>query len=283
MKLNELTLHPKTKTLVDSVVKRLPHALIIEGPVGVGVSTLARSIAVEVGSPEFIIYPKKKSKGTFVVDMSTGRVIIEDVRRLYMQTRTNQTHLNVYVIDTGLASMTKAAQNAFLKLLEEPRPGLHFIIATHSYDALLPTITSRCQRLSLIPLTDKQSVEFIENLRVSDALKRARLLFIGRGLPALLTHLNSNEAAYNERVAIMQDAKTILQGSQYQKLLVINKYRDERGKVLTLLDDVCHQLNTAMKTRPDKHYALAISDYIDAKASITTGGNVRLHLTAAVL
>ena len=48
-------------------------------------------------------------------------------------------------------TMNEAAQNAFLKTLEEPPPKCLFILSTGRPGALLPTIRSRCQT---IPLTD---------------------------------------------------------------------------------------------------------------------------------
>lgn len=48
-------------------------------------------------------------------------------------------------------TMNEAAQNAFLKTLEEPPEKCLFILATGKPGALLPTIRSRCQT---IPLTD---------------------------------------------------------------------------------------------------------------------------------
>lgn len=46
-------------------------------------------------------------------------------------------------------AINTAAANALLKTLEEPNPQVHLILVSHQLQALLPTIKSRCQRLSL--------------------------------------------------------------------------------------------------------------------------------------
>lgn len=283
MKLDELVLHPHTRQLTENLIEHLPHGLIIEGPRGVGVLGVARAIAQSVGSPDLIIHPKKKVKGEAVIDHNEGSVLIDDIRLLYEQTRTRQPGKHVYIIDTGEKTMTISAQNAFLKLLEEPRTGLHFIIVTHQFDQLLPTIVSRSQRLTLLPVTDEQTMGLIESLGVSDATKKARMAFVGRGLPALIKRLAEDDTLYDSRVAIMSDAKTIITGTPGDKLAVIHRYKDNRAGALTLMDDVNYQLRTILKTQPDERYVSDIARHLETRSRIAAGGNIRLQLAADVL
>ncbi len=46
-------------------------------------------------------------------------------------------------------ALNPAAANALLKTLEEPPPGVHFLLGAHRLDAVLPTIRSRCQQFAL--------------------------------------------------------------------------------------------------------------------------------------
>ncbi len=65
-------------------------------------------------------------------------------------------------------TMNEAAQNAFLKTLEEPPQKCLFVLATGKPGALLPTIRSRCQT---IPLTDNVCTYDMEKLSpLSEAL-----------------------------------------------------------------------------------------------------------------
>ena len=278
-----LILHERTRSSVEKLKGSLPHALVIDGLSGIGTRTVAEHLAKSMESPRFVIEPKKSIGGQLVVDMNEGNVVIDDIRLLYEQTRAKQPGNHVYVLDTGERSMTIAAQNAFLKLLEEPRPGLHFIIATHHYDQLLPTIISRSQRLSLLPIDATQTIELIDTLRIDDDVKKARLAFVGRGLPALMRRLSENEKLYASRVAIMSDAKIMISGEVYDKAVVVQKYKDDRGASMTLLGDMNHQLKVILSKNADPKLATLIAKYLDAHEKILAGGNIRLQLLNAVL
>ena len=280
---DRLVLHPRSRVLCEKLAGHLPHGLIIDGPNGIGALTVARAIAKEIGSPELIIYPKKKVRGESVIDHDEGSVLIEDIRLLYEQARSRQPNTHVYIIDTGRKTMTHGAQNAFLKLLEEPRAKLHFIIVTHQYDQLLPTITSRCQRLSLLPITDKQTNALVDSFRIHDEQKRLRLTFVGKGLPALLTRLASEQELYDARAAIMMDAKAMLGSNYSEKIAIIHKYRDNRANALILIDDINHQLQTIVKSQPEQRIVSDIERNLETRRRIAAGGNIRLQLTCGVL
>ncbi|MEI6437954.1 MAG: hypothetical protein WCO69_04300 [Candidatus Omnitrophota bacterium] len=65
------------------------------------------------------------------------------VRALEARTRV------VIILDAD--SFTPAAANAFLKTLEEPRPGTLFILTSAAPGALLPTVVSRCHEVRFAP------------------------------------------------------------------------------------------------------------------------------------
>lgn len=56
------------------------------------------------------------------------------------------------IIISNIEQMRERSANAFLKLLEEPSEDLIFILTTDNQQALLPTIISRCQLISMSPL-----------------------------------------------------------------------------------------------------------------------------------
>ena len=56
----------------------------------------------------------------------------------------------VIVVDPADA-MNGAAQNALLKTLEEPPPGVHLLLVADTPSRLLPTIRSRCQQIAVRP------------------------------------------------------------------------------------------------------------------------------------
>lgn len=65
------------------------------------------------------------------------------------------------VVVDGADALEVAAQNALLKVLEEPPPGTVFVLLTPRPDALLPTIRSRCPRLRFGPLAAREIAAFL--------------------------------------------------------------------------------------------------------------------------
>ena len=67
----------------------------------------------------------------------------------------------VFVLDEA-ELLNPTGQNLLLKTLEEPPPRTVIILVTSSEDRLLPTIRSRCQRVTFVPLSDEIVSGWIE-------------------------------------------------------------------------------------------------------------------------
>jgi len=72
----------------------------------------------------------------------------------------------VFIVDEA-ELMAVAGQNVLLKTLEEPPAGTFIILVTAHEQRLLPTIRSRCQRVSFLPLPDQTVRQWIAD-RVVD-------------------------------------------------------------------------------------------------------------------
>jgi hypothetical protein len=96
-----------------------------------------------------------------------------------------KSEMKVVILDQAHL-LTTEAQNALLKVLEEPPQHTAIILSTDSTEQLLPTILSRCQIISLTPgeleldEVEKRELEnFIDNLpemKTGEKLKKAEEL-----------------------------------------------------------------------------------------------------------
>ncbi|MFH2019348.1 MAG: hypothetical protein ABII80_01940 [bacterium] len=89
-------------------------------------------------------------------------------------------------------TLTLPAQNALLKMLEEPPSHTHFLLTTPTKTALLPTILSRCTTLKISPSreTNNSDTELAILKQAILSPPGARLLLansLGGKRPALLT------------------------------------------------------------------------------------------------
>ena len=78
-------------------------------------------------------------------------------------------------------TLTVEAQNAFLKLLEEPPSSALFILVTEFPDKLLPTILSRCQTVRFDYPQDEVTKRFLERFFSVDPEEAERLSVLTQG------------------------------------------------------------------------------------------------------
>ena len=77
-------------------------------------------------------------------DEKTNKISVEMVRDFTALTSTADTKDRFFVV-LNAETLNPAAENAFLKNLEEPKPHHHFVLVTKTPSALLPTVLSRAQ------------------------------------------------------------------------------------------------------------------------------------------
>lgn len=80
------------------------------------------------------------------------------------------------------ATMTEVAANALLKTLEEPGRATLILMAP-STDSLLPTLVSRCQRISFSPLAPAEVAQILRQQGYAEILENPTLLAIAQGSP----------------------------------------------------------------------------------------------------
>ena len=268
--------HPTNTPHLAALKKQLPQSLLLSGAVGVGLKTIASDLA---GSHlEGIIRPQNAKEE---VDPS-GTISVDMIRRLYHQTRAKRTSDHVIIIDDA-DRMSAGAQAAFLKLLEEPNEHTHFILTSHQPQKLLATIRSRVQHTNLQPINDVQTREYIKALGVDDQTKRIQLTFIASGLPAELTRLVGDDEYFTARAAIITDARTLLQASSYEKLLVAQKYQSDRANTLQLVDSAMYIIRRSLAANPQSLLIQQLEELLKVRENIAMQHNVRLQLAHFVL
>lgn len=256
------------------------HALIISGPKGVGLAKAARYFGEKLNGTVQTIHPTDSKSEK--IDLENGTVTVESMRRLYEQTRAATPRAQVVVISQA-ERMSPAAQGAFLKLLEEPRDRLHFVLLSSEPQRLLPTIRSRTQTVVLQPVSASESRELLSSLGVTDSKKLTQMLFIGGGLPEELTRLASDDEYFEAEAALALDAKQLLQAPLYDKLVLVNKYREDRARALDMLDKAAAMLHVSLSRTSDAKLAQQLDKLLLTETKLRANGNVRLNLARFVL
>jgi DNA polymerase III delta prime subunit len=272
-----LAVNQATQARLDILTANLPQAVLLSGVRGVGLYTIARSIAAKQLFAE--VRPQNVKEQ---IDSEHGTISVKMIRELYNQTGTKQSSRQVVIIDDA-DTMSRGAQAAFLKLLEEPNSHIHFILTTHTPQNLLPTIRSRLQETVVAPTTVEQSMTLLSELGVTEAAKTAQMRYIAMGLPAELTRLAQDSDYFATRAGVMADARTLLQGSPYQKLLIAHKYHNQREQALQLIDSALLMARRSLSDKPQHGLVVQLEKLLTTRATIARSGNIRLQLALFVL
>jgi DNA polymerase-3 subunit delta' len=145
---------------------RVPHAVLIDGPQGSGRRTLAGLIARAAlceGGGELPCGQCRQCRNAVRGDNSdiaeysgsggARSFSVGTVREIRMDAALppNDARRKAYIL-TDAQDMTKEAQNALLKILEEPPEYVVFILTCDGVSRILETVRSRCFGLALGPL-----------------------------------------------------------------------------------------------------------------------------------
>lgn len=167
---------------------RLPHALLLGGPDGIGKATLAYRIA------RFLLSAPKQGVKTLEIpaDHRASRQVaalshpdlvvlrriaseegkrppseipVDEVRRAiaFFGSTAAMGGWRVAIVDS-VDELNANGTNALLKVLEEPPPRSLFLLISHTPGRLIATIRSRCQKLSLRPLAEADIVQAVESI-----------------------------------------------------------------------------------------------------------------------
>lgn len=267
--MDQLRLSPASRRLIDGYLARPGHAVLLAGPVGVGLGTIGRSLVSRLaGEAVIIIEPDDK-----------GTIGIATIHELYSQTRSSRGASRLAVLIDDAEAMSQAAQNALLKLLEEPVDGVHFVLTSHQPSALLPTISSRLGRLDIGPLSDSDTKALLAEVAADVAdQKKTQLLFMAAGRPAEIMRLVADEALFDKRAGLVRDARSMLSAEPYERVRLAYGYDKDRDQAIALLDTMLNLLKFAtfrQRTLPDARLVDLIEEVI---ARLKQNGHVRTQL-----
>ena len=231
--MNDLVLEPRTAKQVADFTAQPAQALLLIGPAGSGKIALANAIAADILGVD----AGKLAKQPYVhyVSPTNGTLSIEDIRKLQsllqLKTLGTPTIRRVVIIENA-EGLTTEAQNALLKSLEEPPADTIIILTVTSLRALLPTIISRTQHITLKAPTLEALQNHFKPQFSESAVGRAYLL--SEGLPGLMTAL-LEENDEHPLVAAVETVKQWLRAPAFERLLFVDQLAKQKADIDILL------------------------------------------------
>jgi DNA polymerase-3 subunit delta' len=147
-------------TLLNSYqTQKLHHAILLHGKKGIGKASFAAEIAKEILGksalyPDLLLIEKEVEKKEITVDK---------IRKIAdFSNQTSAISADKFILIDSACELNKAASNALLKILEEPRPNNFLILISHNLNRVLPTIRSRCQIVKIPDLSLRDFSEILQ-------------------------------------------------------------------------------------------------------------------------
>lgn len=269
--MHDLLLSEHTARQLAAFAADPPHALLLVGAPGMGKRTVAEHLAGQLTKPAHIAVMEPDEKGTISID---------SVRTLYQRTRSRQQGRQVVIIDHA-EGMGIEAQNAFLKLLEEPREGVTFILTAPHEDALLPTISSRVQSIMLprLPQAMLQTLMARSTTQLQPQ-EAAQLLFVADGRPGMLARLLSSPEEFERYKHLMTQAKDLLAANPYERLAKVQAFSKNRDDTIALLEAMARMLRIQLLREPNPGMMHFADNLQECLARLVQNGNPRAQLTS---
>jgi DNA polymerase-3 subunit delta' len=279
---------PWHKSIIENLLQRkdrLPHALLLRGTQGIGklalAETLARALLCEKpasngsacgqcvacgwsgqgGHPDFrrlepeILAGNEAGAGGEKKEKASSQIPVEQVRGIadFINISSHRGGVKVVLVHPAEALNVSAA-NALLKGLEEPPPRTQFLLVSHRWHQLLPTIRSRCQHIEVPPPSREAAAEWLAR----QGLKNPELALAQAG-GAPLSALKFDDEYWMQREQFLKS----LSGKAMDALAVAERIRDHAPALVVSwlqkwgYDLVLHKTTGAVRYNPDQAAAIA--------------------------
>jgi DNA polymerase III delta' subunit len=253
---------PRALAEIDSMILgRAPHAVLLVGPGSVGKTTLALDLAAGLlcCDPDPAARPCRVCRGCRQVasgnhpdlhrlapegpggqirigkatdpEPGTVRHVIGELALLPMEGGAR------VVIVESAHRLNEDAQNALLKMLEEPPAGVTIVLCADDEECLLPTVRSRCVRVRLGTVGGREIEGWLDELGVADAPRAARLARLADGRPGLALAYARSADAERLRGEIARGILDLLPASRQARLAVVRELIKSAAALTAALED----------------------------------------------
>lgn len=139
----------EVKQFLENRLSNLPPTLLFCGPEGVGKVSAARELSRVLSLPIFEFYPED--------DESFKVKQIRDLLKLYKE------NTSAIFLVSEVDKLKGQAASLLLKSLEDPKPGVHFILTAKEYAQVSYTVYSRCVMLEFNALTEESIRDYLQS------------------------------------------------------------------------------------------------------------------------
>lgn len=255
--MNNLLIHPSTRRQLARILESPPHAILLAGKSGSGKTTVAQHLAA--GLLGISVDKLSSHPYSTVIDPNAPNITIDEIRELqqFLKLRvpsSSKRPVQRVVTIVRAERMRSEAQNAILKTLEEPPAGTVVVLTADNPALLLPTISSRTQLISILPVDKDQAKEYFSDVDAA-AFNRSYALSGGQaGLLHALLHDTDHPLVHE-----VNRAKTLLAQTPAERLLMVDELAKDKQAVQQLLDALLRVTHAGLYAASSKQAVKAVS------------------------
>ena len=284
--LEEYIIHPDSRILLEAFVQTPPHATLLTAAPGIGTTTISHALAAQL--LHTAVAKLSNSPYARLIAPVKGSIAIETVRELREFLRLSvpgsAAVKRVIVIDNA-DTMSGEAQNALLKILEEPPVGTILLLTSTVPDHLLSTVRSRLQTLTLATPPKQAVLDFFTTRSfVLNDVERAYLMSNG-SIAELIKVLDTS----SEQLSAFGTVKQVLGESTFERLLHVDSLAKDKVAAVAFVTALL-QLASMSLERVATHNPAAITNWHKilqaantAHEALLRNGSAKLVLTDLML
>lgn len=258
--MKNVVLHPISREQLENFILQPSHALLLTGNQGMGKYFIAKNVIAQILGIDI----EQLQNNPYVSDIKPeGKSIsIQHIRELQhfikLKPATIKSNIVRAILIENAELLTTEAQNAFLKVLEEPPRDTLIVLTANNIQSLLPTIISRVQHISIKKPLNNDIVRHFENSFEMSEI--TRVMHISAGRVGLMNALLGDTE--HPLVQYIAQAKKIYTQNSFERLLFVEDFIKSKQNLDELLQGLYIVSRAAMYQAAEKQNNKAVRRWV---------------------